>query len=71
MASIDLVDKTYSPALAMPFETLPRKSAQCVSLARLNFHEAAIGRTCGIGRFGLGATIGMFLMRDRSGSAND
>jgi hypothetical protein len=22
-------------------------------------------------RFGLGATIGMFLMRDRSGSAND
>ena len=57
MASIDLVDKNYSPALAMPFETLPRKSAQCVSLARLNFHEAAIGRTCGIGRFGLGAAL--------------
>ena len=57
MASIDLVDKNYSPRISMLFETLPRKSAQCVSLARLNFHEAAIGKACGIGRFGLTAAF--------------
>ena len=57
MASIDLVDKNYSPRISMLFEKLPRKSVQCVSLARLNFHEAAIGKACAIGRFGLPAAI--------------